>query len=198
MTKAQVLAELFRLTGELFPVDPTTFEDLAILRRRLAESLFPLSGAGVSSAVPADPGKRPILDILKVIVDEAAADPEPPCRVLRRELTLRSALQPATFPSRSWGQAIVRTFGPMLENHERFVFFDLFEAAKLKPVDFGTVNSLLLLPGDAEIEEGTMSFGAGRVWIKASFFDATIRRGFVGLRVKSGTLEGSEADNWTL
>ena len=198
MTKSQVLAELFRLTAELIPVAPAEAEDLATLRRRLAESLFPQSGVGVSSSVPADPAKRPILDLLQEIVDEVADAPMRRCQVFRRLLPLRSALQPASFPSRSGGRAIVRTFGPMLEKGERFVFFDLFEGADFRAVNFGTSSLALLLPADTEDEDGTMTFGAGSIWIKASLFDPNILRGFVGLRVASGSLEGSQATAWTL
>ncbi len=196
MTESQVLAELFRLTGELIAVAPATAEDLAALRRRLAESLFPRSGVGVSLSVPADPAKRPILDLLQAIVDEVAGLPARRCRVLRRELPLRSTLQPASFPSRAGGQAVARTFGPMFERAERFVFFDLFEASDLKQIVFGG-RLLLLLPEDAESEGGSMTFGAGSIWIRASLFIPNIR-GFVGLRVANGTLEGPEPTGWTL
>ncbi len=196
MTESQVLAELFRITGELTPVGPAPSGDLATLRRRLAESLFAQSGAGISSAVPADPAKRPILEQLQAIVDDVAGAPLRRCRVLRRELPLRSAHQPASFPSRSGGQAIQRTF-TMLEREERFVFFDLCEAADLLPVNFGTPHLLMLLPADAASENGSTTFGAGSVWIKASLFGLSVR-GFVGLRVAHGALTGSAPTAWSL
>jgi hypothetical protein len=84
----------------------------------------------------------------------------------------------------------------MLERHERFVFFDLFESSDLKQIVFGG-SLLLLLPADAEGEDGSMTFGAGTVWIRASVF-ASNTPGFVGLRVASGTLEGPEPTGWTL
>ena len=84
----------------------------------------------------------------------------------------------------------------MFERDERFVFFDLFEASDLKQIVFGG-RLLLLLPEDAESEGGSMTFGAGSIWIRASLFVPNIR-GFVGLRVANGTLEGPEPTGWTL
>ncbi|MFY2559934.1 hypothetical protein ACN469_20100 [Corallococcus terminator] len=81
-----------------------------------------------------------------------------------------------------------RTFGPMLEGRERFVFFDLFEATPFVQVSGEGGVPFLLIPLDASSPDGlTFEFGAGSVWLDARLL-ADGAQGFTGLRVAGGTL----------
>lgn len=192
MTDAQVLAELFRLTATLWPIEPATFEDLATLRYRLAASLFDLPGDGLSSSLPPDADATGVLTRLREIVDAVAQDlaagiGPPRARVTRRELPLLSAHQPAPFAARSAGRAVTRTFGPMLEDDERVVVFDLFEASSFLRVATGQDGVLVLLPPDAQrADDSTFTFGQGSVWLKAGVLAPS--QGWVGLGVASGSV----------
>ena len=196
MNASQVLAELFRLTGALWPVNPATVADLEELRRRLAHSLFDMPGDGASSSLPAasDAAAHGVLMELKAItatveLERTAQGLAPPrSLILRRELPLHSAHQSEGFPARSGGHAVQRTFGPMLEERERFVFFDLIEAANFLRVVRGGSAPFLLIPAGATSADGmTFTFGPGSVWIDARLL-APVAMGFTGLRVAGGTL----------
>jgi hypothetical protein len=194
MNASQVLAELFRLAGALAPVSPATVPDLEELRRRLAHSLFDMPGDGVPSSIPSDAAVHGVLMELKAIIaavelERTAQGIAPPrSLILRRELPLHSAHQSESFPARSGGHAVQRTFGPMLEERERFVFFDLFEAADFLRVVRGGNAPFLLIPAEATSADSmTFTFGPGSIWIDARLL-APAAMGFAGLRVAGGTL----------
>jgi hypothetical protein len=194
MNSSQVLAELFRITGALAPVSPATVADLEELRRRLAHSFFDLPGDGISSFVPSDDASRGVLLELKAIVANVALERATPgaaprlSRLRRRDLPLYSANQSEQFPARSGAHRVRRTFGPMLEDRERFVFFDLFEAADFVRVVRHDGPPFLLLPADVTSADGlTFTFGRGSIWIEARLL-APAARGFTGLRVAGGNL----------
>ncbi|WP_219510879.1 hypothetical protein [Nonomuraea ceibae] len=194
MNSAEVLTELFRVTGALDPVSPATYEDLDDLRWRLAHSLFDQPSSGVPPWVPSSEEFRDTVGLLQQVVAQAVAERSsgtgpPRSRLFRRELPGRGAHQGASFPARTGGHHTARTFGPMLEAKERLVYYDLIEA-----IDFVRVERrprtvpFLHLPADA-VSDGDRryTFGRGSVWIEAATLAAGAH-GFTGLRVSSGTL----------
>ena len=195
MNASQVLAELFRLTGALWPVNPATVTDLEELRRRLAHSLFDMPGDGASSSLPA------ASDAAAHGSDGAQghhrhrgarAHSAGPCAATLAYSSPRSPASQRSSKRRLsralGGHAVQRTFGPMLEERERFVFFDLIEAANLLRVVRGGGAPFLLIPAGATSADGmTFTFGPGSVWIDARLV-APVAMGFTGLRVAGGTL----------
>ncbi|WP_336215989.1 hypothetical protein [Nonomuraea sp. LPB2021202275-12-8] len=193
MDAAEVLAELFRVTGALDPVAPATHEDLGELRRRLAHSLLDLPSTGVATWVPHTEEYQGIVETLvaiveQVITERADGTGPPRSRVFRRELPGRSAYQVRSFPARSGGHHIARSFGPMLDAKERYVYFDLIEATDFVRVERFEFEPFLHMPADAVSDDGrTYTFGRGSIWIEATRLVGGTP-GWVGLRVESGTI----------
>jgi hypothetical protein len=205
MTNDELLEELVRLAGDLFPRDGADPAELAAILGHLVRALR----GGQSPNTIGDPsaGVRP-WPRSETVIDTAAlatmrqfiaqpGDGHPATIVLRRTQPSPAALVPRGLPAQMRGRRRSRTFGPFLEVTTRSVWFDVFEAgAGLMVARAGPAGPapILVLSGIEEWTGARLEIDRGDLWLRAILFDPTAPSdGWFGIPLAAATLESDHA-----
>jgi len=183
-----VLDQLLALSGRLETPSGVPENSLASLREFLSASL-----------IQQNPGALPI-------------EPDPTVDAALNEAAANGALLAARFAAKATRVRVLRdnyvapaitpdrpthVFGPFVDADGSLVQFAVFESARFLnvqltlPAPFPLVTEvLMLLPAESSSNDGnrTFSIPAGTVWLRARFVVGNTA-GYVGLRVKAGTLK---------
>lgn len=182
-----VLDQLLAISGRLAVASGVSEDSLASLRVFLAASLIQQN----PGAVPIQPDPA-----VEAAINEAAAEGAVLAssleeRAVRIRVLKHSYVNPVVTPDRP-----TRVFGPFVDFDGSLVQFAVFESSRFLavqltlPAPFPLVTeTLMLLHRQSFSNDGnrTFSIPPGTVWLRARFAVRNTE-GYIGLRVKSGTL----------
>ncbi|MFJ7250300.1 hypothetical protein ACIQWA_37460 [Kitasatospora sp. NPDC098652] len=191
MPDSDLLSLLIAETGDLRPGPDTTPAELTDLRRALLAGAPGGPSPSSRTAPTVDEALRAELDYLIAQHASAPRPPGPAPRLIRRE-GLPAGVDPSA-PDRAVAQQVARTFGPFLDRADRRVWFDLFQSHSWLTVHRGPAGPpILALPPASQGTPGPGHFElpGGTVWIAVTqLVGSAPGDGWVGLRVRSGTLD---------
>jgi hypothetical protein len=189
-----VAPTLSSVTADLVPTPGTSAD--ALDRARRAAAVAEITGQQIgfltrSSIIAAPPPSVASVQAFGSLINQLRATPLAAERVVRREFATRLSPDPRVGPTPDAGQAPSSTLGPFLDAFNRPVLIDVFSIpARVAVQRAGAAQPFLYveLPPPSGIGS-TLTLGAGSVWIPAPALGPGVpASGFVGLRIKSGTV----------
>jgi hypothetical protein len=187
-----VLEQLLTISGRLQVPSEVADNSLGSLREFLAASLIQQN----PGALPIEPDST-----VDSTVNEAAARGTELATTFATTATRVRVIKDSYVSPALTGERPTHVFGPFVDADGSLVEFGVFESARFLtvqltlPAPFPLVTeALMLLPAESFSNDGnrTFSIPAGTVWLRARFVVANTA-GYIGLRVKQGTLKIDQA-----
>lgn len=184
----QHAASLLNLTGDLFPAQEVTQEDLAEVRTLILAAL--LGGQN-----PTDIGLREFTGDAAEDAEEAITNlgDDPPAaskqRVFRRSSSFREIEILTGSPGWAWAQTPTRTLGPFQDRAGCSHWFDIFDPEAHFVVNvLGDPEPIALLPAGTVPGAGQLTLPKGSLWMRAKILDpAAPANEWAGIRIDGGT-----------
>jgi hypothetical protein len=185
---------LSSVTADLVPAPGTSADALDSARR--AAAVAEITGQQIgfltrNSVIAAPAPSVASVQAFTSLISQLRATPLAAERVVRREFATRLSPDPRVGPTPDAGQAPSSTLGPFLDAFNRPVLIDVFGIPARVSVQRAGAGQPFLhveLPPPSGIGS-TLTLGAGSVWIPAPALAPGVpASGFVGLRIKSGTV----------